>query len=107
VLEDGLVAVVVLVFVVSFVSFVFSVGFTTVVLFSTFLSGAGDVAVVGVTTVLSSQPPRSAAVAKMQISFFIILDWLPIWDIGNSNGAEPVALPKRKFRRQLQRPKFA
>ena len=72
--EFGVVAVVVFVLVVSFVSFVFSfsvVGFTTVVLFSTFFSGPGELAVVGATTVLSSHPPRSAAVAKMQISFFI------------------------------------
>ena len=60
-----------LVFVVSLVSFVFSVvGFTTVVLFSTFFSGAGELA--GVTTlVFSSHAPRSAALAKMQINFFI------------------------------------
>jgi len=62
---------VVVVFVVSLVSFVFSVGFTTVVLFSTFFSGAGEVAVVGVTTVLSSQAARRVALAKMQINFFI------------------------------------
>jgi hypothetical protein len=75
--DDGLV--VVFVFVVSLVSLVFSVvGFTTVVLFSTFFSGAGEVAVVGATTVLSSHPPRSAAAAKMQINFFIGLDCLPI-----------------------------
>ena len=69
--EFGVVAVVVVFVLV--VSFVFSfsvVGFTTVVLFSTFFSGAGEV--VGVTTlVFSSHPPRSAALAKMQISFFI------------------------------------
>jgi hypothetical protein len=66
------VVVVVFVFVVSLVSFVFSVvGFTTVVLCSTFFSGAGDVP--GATTVVSfcSQAPRSAALAKMQNSFFI------------------------------------
>jgi hypothetical protein len=77
--EFGVVAVVVVfVFVVSLVSFVFSVvGFTTVVLFSTFFSGAGDVP--GVTTVVSfcSQPARSAAEAKMQNSFFIGFGWLP------------------------------
>jgi hypothetical protein len=66
----GVDVVVVFVFVVSLVSLVFSVvGFTTVVLFSTFLSGAGEVP--GATTVFSSQPPRSAALAKMQSSFFI------------------------------------
>ena len=79
--EFGVVAVVVVfVLVVSFV-FSFVVGFTTVVLFSTFLSGAGELA--GVTTlVFSSQPARSAALAKMQINFFIGLDWLPILDNG-------------------------
>ena len=74
--------VVVFVFVVSF-SFVFSVvGFTTVVLFSTFFSGAGELVVVGATTVLSSHPARSAAPAKIQSNFFIDLDWLPILDNG-------------------------
>jgi phage-related protein len=68
--EDGLV-VVVLVFVVSLVSLVFSVvGFTTVVLFSTFFSGAGDAG--ATTSVFCSHAPRSAALAKMQINFFII-----------------------------------
>lgn len=57
-------------------SLVFSVveaGFTIVVLFSVFLSaGAGEVA--GATTsVFCSQAPRSAAPAKIQISFFIVL----------------------------------
>jgi hypothetical protein len=71
--DDGLV-VVVFVFVVSLVSFVFSVvGFTTVVLFSTFFSGAGELP--GATTVsFCSHPPRSAALAKMQSNFFIGLD---------------------------------
>ena len=80
---DGLVAVVVFVFVVSLVSFVFSVG---------------------ATTVLSSHAPRSAALAKMQINFFIMfLDWLPVLDTAESNGAKFPVLPKRKFRRQLRR----
>jgi hypothetical protein len=52
-------------------SLVFSVGFTTVVLFSTFFSGPGEAAVVGATTVLSSQAARRVALAKMQINFFI------------------------------------
>jgi hypothetical protein len=60
----------VVVVVVSFFSVVAG-GFTTVVFFSTFFSGAGEVAVVGATTVFSSQAPRSAALAKMQINFFI------------------------------------
>jgi hypothetical protein len=94
--EDGLV-VVVFVFVVSLVSFVFSVvGFTTVVLFSTFFSGAGEVP--GATTVsFCSHAPRSAALAKMQISFFIILDWLPILDTAESNRANRSALPNNDF----------
>ncbi len=74
-LEDGLVVVVVFV-----VSFVFSVvGFTTVVLFSTFFSGAGEEP--GATTVsFCSHAPRSAALAKMQNSFFISF-WIgcPSW----------------------------
>ena len=54
-------------------------GFTTVVLCSTFFSGAGDEA--GATTVsFCSQAPRSAALAKMQNSFFISFDWLTILD---------------------------
>lgn len=78
-LAGGVDVVVVLVFVVV-LSFVFSVtvaaGFTTVVLFSVF-AGAGEDA--GATTsVFCSQAPRSAALARMQISFFIVLDWLPI-----------------------------
>jgi hypothetical protein len=74
--ELGVVAVVV-VFVVSFVFSV--VGFTTVVLFSTFFSGAGEVP--GATTVsFCSQAPRSAALAKMQNSFFIGLVGCPSWD---------------------------
>jgi hypothetical protein len=58
--DDGLV-VVVFVFVVSLVSLVFSVvGFTTVVLFSTFFSGAGEVP--GATTVsFCSQAARRGA----------------------------------------------
>jgi hypothetical protein len=45
-------------------------GFMIVVLFSVF--SAGDaVVVVGWTSVLCSQPPRSAALARMQIIFFI------------------------------------
>ena len=44
-------------------------GFTIVVLFS--VAGAGEAPVVGVTSVRCSQAPRSAALARMQISFFI------------------------------------
>jgi hypothetical protein len=67
------VVVVVLLFVVFVVSLVFSVvagGFTIVVFFSVF-AGAGELA--GATTsVFCSQAPRSAALAKMQINFFIV-----------------------------------
>jgi hypothetical protein len=56
------------------VSVFFSVvagGFTIVVFFSVFFSGAGELA--GATTsVFCSHAPRSAALAKMQISFFIV-----------------------------------
>ena len=66
----------VVVFVFSFSLTTVEAGFTTVVLFSVF-AGAGEVA--GATTsVFCSQAPRSAALARMQISFFIVLDWLPI-----------------------------
>jgi hypothetical protein len=101
---DVVVVVFVFVLVVSLVSFslVFSVvGFTTVVLFSTFFSGAGEVVEVGATTVFSSQPPRSAAVAKMQNNFFIIWIGCPSWDNPESNGENFPALPKCEFRRQL------
>jgi hypothetical protein len=71
------------VIVVVLVSLVFSVvdgGFTTVVLFSVFFSaGAGEEA--GATTsVFCSQAPRSAALAKMQIIFFIVWIGCPSWD---------------------------
>jgi hypothetical protein len=69
----GVDVVVVLVLVVFVVSLVFSVvagGFTIVVFFSVF-AGAGELA--GATTsVFCSQAPRSAALAKMQINFFIV-----------------------------------
>lgn len=70
---------VVLVFVVLVVSLVFSVlagGFTTVVLFSVFFSGAGDAG--ATTSVFCSQAPRSAALAKMQSNFFIVWIGCPI-----------------------------
>ena len=58
---------------------VVSAGFTTVVLFSTFFSGAGEDA--GATTsVFCSQAPRSAALARMQINFFIFWIGCPFWD---------------------------
>ena len=67
-----------MVVVVLVVSFVFSVvGFTMVVLVSFF--SAGEVVVVGATaSVLCSQAPRSAALAKMQSNFFIVWIGLPI-----------------------------
>jgi hypothetical protein len=76
--EGGVEAVVVLVVVL--VSFVFSVvagGFTTVVLFSVFFS-AGEAAGVVTVSVFCSHAAKSAAPAKMQNSFFIIVNWLPM-----------------------------
>jgi hypothetical protein len=56
-------------------------GFTTVVLCSVFFSaGAGEVG--ATTSVFCSQAPRSAALAKMQIIFFIVWIGCPSWDIG-------------------------
>ena len=60
-------------------------GFTTVVLFSTFFSGAGEDA--GATTsVFCSHAPRSAALARMQINFFIVVDWLPVLGLSLNRG---------------------
>jgi hypothetical protein len=76
--EGGVEAVVVSVVVL--VSFVFSVvagGFTTVVLFSVFFS-AGEAAGVVTVSVFCSHAAKSAAPAKMQNSFFIIVNWLPM-----------------------------
>ncbi len=81
--------VVVLVFVVFVVSLVFSLttaveaGLTMVVLLL-----AGEEAGAGATvSVFCSQAPRSAALARMQISFFIVVDWLPILGLRlNRNG---------------------
>ena len=65
-----------MVFVTSF-AFVLAGGFTTVVLFSVFFSGGAA----GVTvSVFCSHAPRSAALARMQINFFIVVDWLSSWD---------------------------
>lgn len=77
-------------------------GFTTVVLRSTFFSaGAGELA--GATTsVFCSQAPRSAALAKMQINFFIVWIGCPFWDKGKSNRGQFSALPKGNFQRQLR-----
>jgi hypothetical protein len=78
--EDGLEVVVVFVLVLV-VSLVFSfttvdAGFTTVVLFSVFFSAG---AVGATVSVFCSQAPRSAAPAKIQISFFIGLVGGPCW----------------------------
>ncbi|MEY2574618.1 MAG: hypothetical protein QOF80_105, partial [Verrucomicrobiota bacterium] len=69
-------------------------GFTTVVVCSFFFSaGAGELA--GATTsVFCSQAPRSAALAKMQINFFIVWIGCPCWDKGESNRGKFSALPK-------------
>jgi hypothetical protein len=77
-------------------------GFTTVVLCSVFFSaGAGELA--GATTsVFCSQAPRSAALAKMQINFFIVWIGCPCWDKGESNRGQFSALPKGNFQRQLR-----
>jgi hypothetical protein len=93
--EVGGVVAVVVVFVV--VSFVFSVvGFTTVVLFSTFFSGAGELP--GATTVsFCSHAPRRAALAKMQNSFFISLVGCPSWTMADSHCVNASALPNRNF----------
>jgi len=97
--EVVVVLVLVDVFVVSF-SLTFSVvGFTTVVLFSVFFSAGAAGATV---SVFCSQAPRSAALAKMQINFFIVWIGCPSWDKGESNRAGFSALPKRNFQRQLR-----
>jgi hypothetical protein len=60
------------------VSLVFSVeagGFTIVVLFSVFFSAGAAGATV---SVFCSHAPRSAALARMQINFFIVVDCLPV-----------------------------
>jgi hypothetical protein len=102
----GVDVVVVLVFVVSLVFSVVAGGFTTVVLCSVFFSGAGEVA--GATTsVFCSQAPRSAALAKMQINFFIVWIGCPFWDNGDSNRGKFSALPKGDFQRQLRLAKTA
>ena len=50
-------------------------GFTMVVLLSFFSAGAA-----GATSVLCSHAPSSAALAKMQINFFIVWIGCPSWD---------------------------
>ena len=68
------------VLVIVLVSFVFSLvagGFTTVVLFSVFFS-AGEAAGVFTVSVFCSHAAKSAALAKMQNNFFIVVDWLSL-----------------------------
>jgi hypothetical protein len=55
----------------------FSVGFTIVVLFSVFFSAGAAGATV---SVFCSHAPKSAALARMQISFFIVMVDCPSWD---------------------------
>ncbi len=73
----------------SLVLSVVAAGFTTVVLFSVFLSAGAAGATV---SVFCSHAPRSVALARMQINFFIVVDWLPI--LGQSlNRRKPVLRP--------------
>ena len=93
---------VVVVVVVLVVSFVFSVVGFTMVVFVSFFS-VGDDAAGATTSVLCSQAPRSAALAKMQSNFFIV--WIGLPHLGTkleSDGGNPSALPKLNFRRQLR-----
>ena len=50
-------------------------GLTIVVLFSVFVAGEAPVVVVGLTSVRCSQPASSAALARMQMVFFIVGVW--------------------------------
>jgi hypothetical protein len=59
----------------AFLALAFSAGFTTVVVFSVFFSAGAAGATV---SVFCSHAPRSAALARMQINFFIVVDWLPV-----------------------------
>src|SRR6202165_5724762 len=77
-------------------SFVFSVvagGFTTVVLFSVFLSAGGVVTV----SVFCSHAARSAAPAKMQNSFFIVVIGCPYRTKAESAQTASPALLKCNF----------
>ena len=65
-------------------------GLTMVVLFS--VAGEAPPAA-GVTSVLCSHAPRSAALARMQISFFIYRMGCPVWDKLESRRAAPPDLP--------------
>jgi len=82
------------------ISFVFSVlleGFTMVVLFSVFFSAGAAGATV---SVFCSHAPKSAALARMQISFFIVVNWLSILGLNpESEQGEFPALLKLIFRR--------
>ena len=74
----GVVVVVVFVLVDVLVSFVFSVVGFTMVVFVSFFSAGEDAG--ATTSVLCSQAPRSAALAKIQINFFIVWIGFPSWD---------------------------
>jgi hypothetical protein len=76
-LGGGVEAVVVVFVVVSLFVSVVAGGFTTVVLFSVFFSTGEAGATV---SVFCSQAPRSAALARMQINFFIVVIGCPSWD---------------------------
>jgi hypothetical protein len=80
------------------------VGFTTVVLFSVLFSGAGEVAGAAV-SVRCSQAVRSAAPARMQMYFFIMLriGWAHIGLKAESGQGEFSALRKSEFARRIFR----
>ena len=73
-------------------------GFTMVVLFS--VAGEAPPAA-GVTSVLCSHAPRSAALARMQISFFIYRMGCPVWDKVESERGSRSVLPNQMFRSGL------
>jgi hypothetical protein len=87
----------VVVVVVFVVSFVFSVVGLTMVVFVSFFS-AGEDAAGATTSVLCSQAPRSAALAKMQINFFIVGLVVPhLGTKAESNRGNSLALPEIDF----------
>ena len=97
----GVDVITVLVLVVSLVFSVVAGGLTTVVFFSTFFSGAGEVG--ATTSVFCSHAPRSAALAKMQNNFFIGFGLVaPLGTMVESERRKFSALPKCDFHRQLR-----
>jgi hypothetical protein len=84
----------VVVVVVFVVSFVFSVVGLTMVVFVSFFS-VGEDAAGATTSVLCSQAPRSAALAKMQINFFIFWIGCPFLGL-RLNRTEATLRPCRK-----------